>query len=93
MKHSEYSAVIIGSGAAGLYTALKIARQSSLPDGVLLITKSELGESNSKYAQGGIVGIIHQNPQDSVEAHISDTLKAGAGLSDKKVTFQKFLIL
>lgn len=86
MKHSEYSAVIIGSGAAGLYTALKIARQSSLPDGVLLITKSELGESNSKYAQGGIVGVIHQNPQDSVDAHVSDTLKAGAGLSDERVT-------
>lgn len=85
MKHSEYSAVVIGSGAAGLYTALKIARQSSLPDGVLLITKSELGESNSKYAQGGIVGVVHQNPIDNVDSHVSDTLKAGAGLSDEKV--------
>lgn len=85
MKHSEYSAVIVGSGAAGLYAALKIATQISLPDGVLLITKSTLGESNSRYAQGGIVGVVHQNPGDNTELHINDTLKAGAGLSDKKV--------
>lgn len=85
MKHSEYSVVIVGSGAAGLYAALKISKQISLPDGILIITKSSLGESNSKYAQGGIVGVVHQNPQDSTEMHISDTLKAGAGLSDKKV--------
>lgn len=86
MKHSEYSAVIVGSGAAGLYAALKIASQINLPDGLLLITKSELGESNSKYAQGGIVGVIHQNKEDTVSSHTNDTLKAGAGLSDAKVT-------
>lgn len=86
MKHSEYSVVIVGSGAAGLYAALKVSRQISLPDGVLLITKSSLGESNSKYAQGGIVGVVHQNPSDSIESHVADTLKAGAGLSDEKVT-------
>ena len=85
MKHSEYSAVIVGSGAAGLYAALKIARQSSLPDDILLITKSALGESNSKYAQGGIVGVINQNKNDSVESHVEDTIKAGAGLNNRKV--------
>lgn len=82
MKHSEYSVVIIGSGAAGLYAALKISSQIQLPDGILLITKSELGESNSKYAQGGIVGVLHQNKGDSTSSHIADTLKAGAGLSN-----------
>lgn len=86
MKHSEYSAVIVGSGVAGLYVALKLSQQMSLPDGILLITKDELGECNSRYAQGGIVGVIHQNPIDSVESHVADTLKAGAGLSDEKVT-------
>ena len=85
MKHSEYSAIIVGTGAAGLYAALKISQQISLPDGVLLITKSTLGESNSKYAQGGIVGVVHQNEGDSVDMHVNDTIKAGAGLSDEKV--------
>lgn len=85
MKYSEYSAVIVGSGAAGLYAALKIAQISNLPDGVLIITKSELGESNSKYAQGGIVGVLHQNPSDNVKLHVNDTLKAGAGLNDDEI--------
>lgn len=85
MKYSEYSAVIIGSGAAGLYAALKLSSQINLPEGILLITKDELGESNSKYAQGGIVGVVHQNPGDNVDLHVADTLKAGAGLSDEKI--------
>ena len=83
MKYSEYSVVIVGSGAAGLYSALKISEQINLPDGILLVTKSNLGESNSKYAQGGIVGVVHQNPDDNVKMHVEDTLKAGAGLSER----------
>ncbi len=86
MKYSEYSVVVIGSGAAGLYAALKISQQIKLPEGLLLITKAELGESNSRYAQGGIVGVIHQNPDDKVSLHVEDTLKAGAGLSEEKTT-------
>ena len=86
MKYSEYSVVVIGSGAAGLYSALKISQQINLPEGLLLITKSSLGESNSKYAQGGIVGVVHQNPEDNVSLHVQDTLKAGAGLSRKATT-------
>ena len=86
MKYSEYSVVIIGSGAAGLYAALKISQQIKLREGILLISKSSLDISNSRYAQGGIVGVVHQNPEDNVELHIKDTLKAGAGLSDIKVT-------
>ena len=86
MKYSEYSVVIIGSGASGLYAALKISQQINLPEGVLLITKSSLGESNSKYAQGGIVGVIHQNPNDKISMHVNDTLRAGAGLSAEKTT-------
>ncbi len=83
MKYSEYSVVIIGSGIAGLYAALKIVKQINLPEGILIITKSTLGESNSKYAQGGIVGVVHQNKCDSVDLHVKDTLKAGAGLCDE----------
>ncbi len=86
MKYSEYSVVVIGSGAAGLYAALKTAQQIKLPEGVLLISKSSLGISNSRYAQGGIVGVVHQNPDDNIDLHIKDTLKAGAGLSNYKIT-------
>jgi len=83
MKYSKYSVVIIGSGIAGLYAALKIEQQSNnLQDGVLLITKSKLGESNSRYAQGGMVAVMKDNKADSTESHISDTIKAGAGLSE-----------
>lgn len=86
MKYSKYSVVIIGGGIAGLYAALKIAEQSNLPDGLLLITKSKLGESNSRYAQGGIVAVLKDNKKDSTSLHVSDTIKAGAGLSDLGVT-------
>ena len=86
MKYSKYSVVIIGGGIAGLYAALKISQQSNLPDGLLLVTKSTLGESNSRYAQGGIVAVLKNNKKDSPSLHISDTLKAGAGLSDFGVT-------
>ena len=85
MKYSEYSVVIVGSGAAGLYAALKVSQQINLQEGVLLLTKSYLGNSNSMYAQGGIVGVLHENFNDSVERHVSDTLNAGAGLSEPAV--------
>ena len=82
MKYSKYSAVVIGSGIAGLYSALKLEQQLNLPDGILLITKSELGESNSYYAQGGMVAVLMSNKNDSVSSHVADTIKAGAGLSE-----------
>ena len=82
MKYSKFSAVIIGSGIAGLYAALKIEQQLQLPNGVLLVTKSKLGESNSYYAQGGMVAVLKENETDSVESHVTDTIKAGAGLSE-----------
>lgn len=78
----NYSAIVIGSGLAGLYSALKI--EQILPENskILLVTKAELGESNSRYAQGGIVAVLKENTDDSVASHVSDTLNAGAGLSD-----------
>ncbi len=82
MKYSRYSTIIVGSGIAGLYAALKIEQQAKLPDGLLLLTKSKLGESNSRYAQGGMVAVLHENKNDSTESHIMDTIKAGAGLSE-----------
>lgn len=81
MIHENYSAIIIGSGLAGLYSAIKLSQ--ILPEGrILMATKCDLGESNSRYAQGGIVGVLKENTTDSVASHVSDTLNAGAGLSD-----------
>ena len=83
MKYSKYSAVVVGSGVSGLFCALKLTQIMNLPDGLLVITKSNFGESNSRYAQGGIVAVMKSNTDDSAELHTKDTLKAGAGLSDE----------
>ena len=85
MKHTKYSAVIVGSGIAGLYAAIKLQKEANLPDGILIITKTQLIESNSKYAQGGMVCVMPENKLDSTTLHIEDTIKAGAGLTDAKV--------
>lgn len=82
MKYSRYSTIVVGSGIAGLYAALKIEQQAKLPDGILVLTKSSFGESNSMYAQGGMVAVLKENKSDSTESHITDTIKAGAGLSE-----------
>lgn len=82
MRLSKRQIIIIGSGIAGLYAALKLAENGIQ---VLLVTKSTLGESNSRYAQGGIVAVLPENNKDSVELHVKDTIKAGAGLTDPYV--------
>ncbi|MEP6479146.1 MAG: L-aspartate oxidase [Rhodoglobus sp.] len=68
--------VVVGTGIAGLITAYRASGNHD----VILITKSELAESNTKYAQGGIAAALF--PDDSVASHITDTLRAGAGLCD-----------
>lgn len=68
--------VVVGSGIAGLVIALQASRSHR----VTLITKTELAESNTRYAQGGIAAVMFDD--DSVAAHIRDTLAAGAGLGD-----------
>jgi L-aspartate oxidase len=66
--------IVVGSGIAGLYTALKAAAQHE----VTLITKDVLGESNTHYAQGGIAAVTATD--DTVAEHVADTIYAGAGL-------------
>lgn len=66
--------LIVGSGIAGLYTALKLAELGQ----VVLLTKDRLEESNTSYAQGGIAAAI--DPSDSPELHFEDTIKVGVGL-------------
>lgn len=81
MKYSSYSAVVVGSGIAGLYSVLGLSKNSGIKDNILLVTKSDLNISNSYYAQGGIVGVMRENTSDTITSHIEDTIKAGAGLN------------
>ena len=75
---NQYDYIIVGSGIAGLYTALLAKEQGS----VLIITKGSIDDCNTKYAQGGIAAAIGRN--DSPELHFKDTIAAGDGLCDKK---------
>jgi L-aspartate oxidase len=74
---SKFDVLVVGAGAAGLYTAL------CLPESlrVGLITKETISLSASDWAQGGIAAAV--SPSDSPQLHIEDTLRAGAGLCDR----------
>ena len=76
-KKSDF--LVIGSGIAGLTFALKVAQYGK----VNLITKRDILESNTRYAQGGIASVWSQ--EDSFSKHISDTLIAGDGLCDEEI--------
>ncbi len=75
----RYDFLVIGSGVAGLTFALKAAEHGA----VAVVTKKASAESNTNYAQGGIAAVM--DPADDVEAHVHDTLVAGAGLCDEAV--------
>jgi L-aspartate oxidase len=71
---------IIGGGIAGLTVALNLPEDVR----VVLMTKAALGESNTRYAQGGLAAAV--GPDDDPELHLRDTLAAGAGLVDETAT-------
>ena len=70
----ESDFLVIGTGIAGLSSALKLAKHGT----VAVITKKKQTEANTTYAQGGIASVFH--PQDSYDQHIDDTIQASAGL-------------
>ncbi|HEX9751562.1 MAG TPA: L-aspartate oxidase [candidate division Zixibacteria bacterium] len=71
--------LVIGSGIAGLWTALCLAPHGN----VLIVTKKDEVESNTNYAQGGIAAVV--SSLDSIAQHVEDTLTAGAGLCKPRV--------
>lgn len=79
MSVNQSDFLVIGSGIAGLLTALKLAKAGS----VNLVTKKDRTESNTNYAQGGIAIPLDQS--DSPELHVEDTLRAGYGLCHRDV--------
>lgn len=71
--------LVIGSGIAGLFYALKVSKYGS----VAIVTKRDIEESATKYAQGGIASVT--SADDSYRLHTQDTLEAGAGLCDQEM--------
>ncbi len=79
LPHHFADVLIIGGGLAGLRAALGVPEAYR----VLVVTKDEVRESNSAYAQGGIAGVL--DPEDRFDDHIADTMAAGKGLCDPDV--------
>lgn len=73
---------IIGSGIAGLFSALKLANSGHY---ITIITKQRVKDSSTNWAQGGIAGILDKTNSKGKEAHIKDTLKSGDGLCSEAV--------
>jgi len=83
MKNIQrYDVLVLGSGAAGLSLALRLNPNIS----IAVISKRELHEGSTFYAQGGISAVL--DPRDSVDSHVQDTLKAGGALCDPDVVRQ-----
>jgi L-aspartate oxidase len=75
--------LVIGSGIAGLTYSLKVAM--ARPDlNIIILTKTEDDETNTKYAQGGIAAVWN-NEKDSYDKHIEDTMIAGDYLCNRKI--------
>lgn len=77
---ADLDLLVLGSGVAGLSAAVRAADVHGLRVGVL--TKGELAQSTTRWAQGGVAAVLGGDP-DSTDLHLADTLAAGAGLCDE----------
>ena len=78
-SHLFTDILVIGAGIAGLRAALEAPAELR----VLVVSKDDIEQSNSSYAQGGIAGVM--SPEDRFENHIEDTITAGAGLCNRDI--------
>ena len=76
LPHIFTDVVIVGTGVAGLRAAIEASQHSD----VIVLAKESIDLSNTSWAQGGIAAVM--NAKDSINAHIQDTLEAGAGLCE-----------
>lgn len=77
-RHYQHDIVIIGAGAAGLTLALELANHHR----VAILTKADIREGSTLYAQGGVAAVLSN--KDTIDSHINDTIDAGVELGDSE---------
>jgi L-aspartate oxidase len=80
MTGVDLDLLVLGSGVAGLSAAVRASEQHGMRVGVL--TKGELHQATTRWAQGGVAAVLGGDDPDSTDLHLADTLAAGAGLCD-----------
>src|ERR1700716_1951686 len=80
MKPVDLDLLVLGSGGGGLSAAVRASETHGMRVGVL--TKGELHQATTRWAQGGVAAVLGGGDPDSTDLHLADTLAAGAGLCD-----------